>query len=588
MDNTKLEFNIENTKDNLTVLRINKNNKWIYIGSKYNMTLEIDKFLKQCESVDEKESVLLVYGFGTGEHIKALRNRYKDNEIVIFEPNASMKEYINNIKWIKEDKKIIVICGKVSDVIKNISIKLDGLNLDFTQILFFANYQKVYAEEVKEFLEQLKYLFINVKLDNNTKLNMSKIWFETLMENLKYIINGTPINKYQNIYKNKPAVIVSAGPSLEKNIDELKQINDEMLIISGGRTLRSLIDRKIEPDLLAVVDPLKVSYELCKDYIENVNIPLLFYEGTNNKVVSEHNGEKIFFSYNGFVNKVLGEKVLEVQTGGSVAHVMTSAALIMGCNPIIFIGQDLAYTGEKSHAIISQNRDGKVGFNELKRNDDILVEDINGNSVRTSLVLNDYRIGLEKIIETSNGVTFINATEGGARIKGTIELTLKEAINKYKNVTIKPLNEIVKNETSFNMKLDALRYLNETKDSCVNIITEYKKTIKYLEELHLLNEKRDTAKINSIINKLDKIDKKVRKEYKKIELVDKLIYPIIYELTQIKKYIDNNKSDNYKQRILYENMRFYLSIIDELEYSLKYINKAIDELTNDSKEMESM
>ena len=54
MENTKLEFNIENTKDNLTVLRINKNNKWIYMCSKYNMTLEIYKFLEQCECIDKK------------------------------------------------------------------------------------------------------------------------------------------------------------------------------------------------------------------------------------------------------------------------------------------------------------------------------------------------------------------------------------------------------------------------------------------------------------------------------------------------------------------------------------------------------
>ena len=579
MENTKLEFNIENTKDNLTVLRINKNNKWIYMGSKYNMTLEIDKFLEQCECIDKKESILLVYGFGTGEHLKSLRKKYKDNEIVVFEPNISMNEYIDNIEWIKKDDKITVICGKISDFINNINVRLDGLNLDFTKILFFSNYQKVYVEEVKEFLEELKYFFINVKLDNSTKINMSKIWFKTLMENLKYIIDGIPINKYRNIYKDKPAIIVSAGPSLEKNIDELRKINDEILIISGGRTLRSLIDRKINPHLLAVVDPLEVSYELCKDYIEELNIPLLFYEGTNHKVVSEHKGEKVFFSYNEFINKILGEKVLEVQTGGSVAHVMTSVAIIMGCNPIIFVGQDLAYTNEKSHAVIAQNRDGKTGFNELKRNDDIFVEDINGNLVRTSLVLNDYRMGLEKIIEKSKKTTFINATEGGARIKGTIELTLKEAIDKYKNGRIKLLNDFKKVENSFSIKTKALIHLKETKYSCIKIIKEYKKSIEYLNELYRINEKRDNAKINLIINKLDKIDKKVSEEYKKIELVDKLIYPIIYETMQIKKCISNSKDDKCEQNILYENMRFYLSIIEELQYALKYIDDVIDKLS---------
>ena len=578
MKNTKLEFSIEDTKDNLTVLRIKKNDRWIYIGSKYNMALEIEKFLMQCKSVDEKESILLVYGFGTGEHVKALRDKYKHNEIIVFEPNIYLKEYISGQEWIKEDGNIIIWCGQIGDAINNIDAKLDGLNLNFTKILFFANYPKVYLKETKEFLDELKNVFISAKLDNNTKINMSKIWFQTLMENLKYMINGIPINKCKNALKDKPAIIVSAGPSLEKNIDELKNLKDEMFIISGGRTLRSLMDRSISPHLLAVVDPLEISYKLCEGYLENADIPLLFYEGTNNMVVSEHKGQKIFFSYNEFINKTLGEKVLEVKTGGSVAHVMTSAAVIMGCNPIIFIGQDLAYTNEKSHAAIAQNRDGKTGFNELKRNDDIFVEDINGNQVRTSLVLNDYRIGIEKIIEESNGVLFINSTEGGARIKGTIEMPLKEAIEKYRKDNKIPILNNTINQCN-NLQKNALKYLNETKESCTKIILKYKKAVEYLKELQKSYERNDSKQINVLLNKLDEIDKKVNKEYKNIGLVDKLIYPIIYETIQIKKYISDNKDNNYEQNILNENMRFYSEIINTLQYALNYIDYAIDELS---------
>lgn len=68
-----------------------------------------------------------------------------------------------------------------------------------------------------------------------------------------------------------------------------------MLIISGGRTLRSLIDKQITPHLLTVADPGEISYELVKGYIEDLNVPLLFYEGTNEKVVEKHRGDKIFF-----------------------------------------------------------------------------------------------------------------------------------------------------------------------------------------------------------------------------------------------------------------------------------------------------
>ena len=42
--------------------------------------------------------------------------------------------------------------------------------------------------------------------------------------------------------------------------------------------------------------------------------------------------------------------IIEGNGGGSVAHYMTLHALYMGCNPIIFIGQDLAYESEKKYS----------------------------------------------------------------------------------------------------------------------------------------------------------------------------------------------------------------------------------------------
>ena len=44
MISTRLEYKIEDTKDGFKILRINKDNKWIYVGSKYNMKLEIENF----------------------------------------------------------------------------------------------------------------------------------------------------------------------------------------------------------------------------------------------------------------------------------------------------------------------------------------------------------------------------------------------------------------------------------------------------------------------------------------------------------------------------------------------------------------
>jgi hypothetical protein len=120
MITTDLKFNIEKTKDDYEILRVSKNDKWIYIGSKYNMKLEIDKFLDEVGEENDEKRVFLIYGFGAGEHIKALRSKFVKNRILVFEPNISLRNYINDISWIKKDKNIRVLCCEKDDLVDNI------------------------------------------------------------------------------------------------------------------------------------------------------------------------------------------------------------------------------------------------------------------------------------------------------------------------------------------------------------------------------------------------------------------------------------------------------------------------------------
>ncbi|MBC2455905.1 motility associated factor glycosyltransferase family protein [Clostridium beijerinckii] len=568
----ELEFQIEKTKDGYEILRINKDNKWIYIGSKYNMKSEIDKFLKKIDGNNDKDRIFLIYGFATGEHIKALRKNFKNNKILVFEPNRKLKDYINSIEWIIKDKDLKILCCEKDELINNMLNYIQEFELDYTNFLFFSNYSNLYIKEVKEFLEQLKFYFAELRITRNTKMFFSVRWFETLIRNIPYIVNGTPINLYENIYKNKPAIIVSAGPSLEKNIVQLKKLDNEMLIISGGRTLRSLIDKEIKPQLLAVADPGEISYELVKGYIEDLKIPLLFYEGTNENVVINHKGEKIFFSGNDFTDKIAGKSVVSLVAGGSVSHSMTRCAIFMGCNPIIFIGQDLAYTDDKKYSSISDDRDNKEKFNDLKRENDIFVEAVGGGKVRTGIDLNQFRISFEKIIKEFPDIKFINATEGGARINGTIEMPLNEVIEKYKGKKIEPIEKF---EYSINMRKNATETLKEAKKAAQFIIKKSKRALRYLDELKTSYIVKNTSAVNSILRNLDKIDEEIKEKYIGFELIESLLYPIIYEILTAKSINIKKPNVDEMNLIVEQNKKLYDEFLKGLEYAITHIDETL-------------
>ena len=575
MITANLEFKIEKTKDCYDILKINKNNKWIYIGSRYNMKAEIDKFLEKI--VDSKDSceLFLIYGFATGEHVKALRNKFPENKILVFEPNKELEAYMSNLDWVKEDENLeILICEK-NKIQTSMKGNVNEYNLHDVNIIYFSNYDKIYIDEIRDFLIEIKNIYVEIILERNTRMKYSSKWFETLIGNLPFMIDATPADLYEQQYKDIPAIIVSAGPSLEKNVDQLKELNDQMLIISGGRTLKGLIDKGIKPNLLVAIDPNDSSYEIAKGYIEKLERPLLFFECTNEKLVMNHKGEKIFSSHMAFINKVAGRNLKIIPSSGSVAHSMTSYVAIMGCNPIVFIGQDLAYTNEKSYSSISENRDGSWKFDDVKRTDDIWVDSVDGGKVRTSLAFNTFRIGFEEIIESHPNITFINATEGGARISGTIEMKLSDAIEKYKVEKIEPIKKM---EYKVDMKKNALEALDKTKKSSEFIIERCKQALKYIDKLKYTYIMKKKNEVDSILKKLDKIDIAIKEKYMEVDIVGTLLYPTIYEILTTK--LINTTTPNLEeiQFIIDQNKKLYSEITNQLEYIIKFLDETIIKL----------
>ena len=539
------------------------------------MNSEVDKFLKNIDEseIDRKHTVIIIFGFGTGEYIKAVREKYKENEVIVFEPNSNLKEYIKKFKDSNRDPKLNIYCDDNITVREMVGQKINQINFMYVKIFWFANYYKIYSDEINNFLSELKCIFYDIKLDLNTYMSLSEKGFLILMDNLKYMAQGIPADLYENKYKDKPCIIVSAGPSLEKNIHYLKEINDDMIIISGGRTLRSLIDKGIDPHLLAVIDPNEVSYELCKGYIENLEKPLLFFEESSEKVVANHKGKKLFFTYNDEIRKIAEHNVKPLITGGSIAHIMTSYAVMLGCNPIIFIGQDLAYTGEKSHAKIADNRDNTNWFEVLKSDDDIYVEDIHGDKIRTSLTLYKYKTALEDIIEANDDVTFINATEGGAKIKGTVEMTLAEAMKKYKKESFDIFEDI---DYKVDIKSNVLKSLVNTKKTTNEVVKLYKKALSLIEKLEKYKNIKNNNYITQILNEIDDIDKKAKVKFNDMELIRSLTFPVAYKV--LSKKTDTLDKVNNDRQIYEENKVFYSELIKVLKYAEKHIDETMKKL----------
>ncbi|MGG7147226.1 motility associated factor glycosyltransferase family protein [Clostridium butyricum] len=573
-----MSLSIDKSKDGYNIVQVNIENKKQYIGSKYNQKREIDNFVKGFKNCTINDNYI-VFGLSLGEHIVELLKKVScKSHVLIIEINDELIEYYesyNDVNNILKNPRIEL--ARNADEVKSFFRKyITKVNINNLEIGYYARYEKMYSGKLNDIYETIKNESERIISDKNTSLYFGADWFNSLLVNLKYMAKGLPVNDFKDKYKNIPAIIVSAGPSLERNVDELKGIKNS-LILTGGRTLGTLIERQIEPTCLCVVDPGEVSYKLVENYIDKVKCPLVFYEGTNSKVVQKHNGKKIFSANNKFISDVWKEEIQSLSGGGSVAHAMTILAAYMGCSPVVFIGQDLAYTEEKGHATCSENKWQKLTFDDYKRSDDLYVEDINGELVRTSIVLNSYRLAMEEIIEAFPNTRFINATEGGANIKGTENKTLKDTINDFKDNNISELEKFFKTDDKTQDFINGLKKNIKLLEQDISLCSKGEHILEDFKINYHLNKQ---SRINKNLKDLDDIDYKLRNNINDINIINSILFNTIYEIENNDEFLINMSDDKEVafNKNINKNRAIYCGLKETMKICYEKLRVAVKEL----------
>ncbi|WP_270562944.1 motility associated factor glycosyltransferase family protein [Clostridium beijerinckii] len=529
-----MNYFLEKSNDNKSVVKIEENKKFKYIGSKYSVQREIDKFISSVGYIKENETII-VFGLATGEHILELLNVINSsNKILIIEPNEGILKVITELEGYRsiiKDKRISIVFSNNKQSV-NLANILGEYNVRPIKLVEYSNYGKLFADEFNNFISLLKSFLSETIIRINSESALNKIWFNCYMNNFKYMIEGISINHLHNVFKNETAIIVSAGPSLSKNINMLKEFQNKAVIICGGRVLKSLLNIGVKADFVCIADEGETAYKLVEDNL-NCGIPLVFYEGTNDRIVKEYIGLKVFYTNDTSINNILSMNVSSLGYGGSVAHTSIALAQYLGCKNIILMGQDCAFTGDKQYGKYSiSSMDEKVSTEKNL----FYVEDIYGGCVKTNTLLDSFRHRIEQMIGVFSNVNFVNSTEGGANINGTEVSTLKEAGIKYlREEMAKNLDEYLNVEGISTINKEKVRKklhkiaddYNKIKNKCDDIL-DYCSRIIY-NYLDIRKSKFVNEEIIEIENYIFKFEKEFENFFKYVEFSRLLIVPVINE-----------------------------------------------------------
>ncbi|MBN2329098.1 MAG: motility associated factor glycosyltransferase family protein [Candidatus Omnitrophica bacterium] len=313
-----------------------------------------------------------------------------------------------------------------------------------------------------------------------SKFKDGPLTLENLFQNLDSIAAAPGIGNLGDAFRNMPAVIVAAGPSLKKNIEVLKKTGDNFLLIAVDTALESLLRRGIVPHIAVTVDPTALNARhFPRDCYDDATV-LLFDPEARPDIIPKFSRRMTFMTdkhpfFAWLDNRLNGKGV--ISKGNMVSQAGIYAAHFLGCDPIILVGQDLALdpqTGDTHNSETVYCRQAQY-LKEDRHHVDIpipaekpgtareqlfWVEGVDGEPVPTVQNFRIYLRMLEKDIRSLH-LHVIDATEGGAKIQGSRIVALEEALRQYRRAdfqaskvlqTIQPVEDLSAGDHSIPLK----------------------------------------------------------------------------------------------------------------------------------------
>ena len=401
------------------------------------------------EILSRKPDWVLLFGLGCG-HLAAALVRGGMKNVLCYEPSIGILKGVLSGADLSAVLREIEIFDDVTRFISRVR-DIDA----FEDILCYSTdpYKAAFPKEAVDFLNRVNNAHITSKVCVQTDIESREVWVNNYFENVERMSCCPPIDVLKGRFKGVPIIIAGAGPSLKKNAHLLKEVKGKAVILAAITAYKPLLSYGVIPDFIIAAE--KVDLPEYFTYGEaDLSTRLILGEVAHPGMFGREVKEKfVFFNP---AHALSTEQARHWGSdyfpaiGGSVTTAALDIAVMMGGGPIIFVGQDLCFGENETHApggvYVSQDikidRDrGVVSIEE----DYVTLKDkaksshrlqwlkgLDGRPVASKFDWVTFHQWFEDYMSDLNrrgGPLVLNATEGGAYIEGMEHVTLKDAIS---------------------------------------------------------------------------------------------------------------------------------------------------------------
>jgi hypothetical protein len=329
-------------------LRIHTQQGEMTLHSNYSPQREGEKLL--AKSAYDKRCFTIIFGLGLGYHIDALIEQHPDAELIIVEPCYKILETAVQVRdfspYFKNSRFKILISSNPEEVAKYLCELYNFYRYAGVEVLELPSYLSLFQTEWEAIKSRFMQAISKYTINSITIMESEGDFTQNCMKNVRYF-NSFPwarhlFSKFQGI----PAIIISAGPSLQLQFEKLRSLQEQAVLICVDTAYPILKGEGISPHLICTADPTPGNFihlknmEVADTYV--VVEPMSYHE------ILEMQGLQAFITtFNGYYSKYFAEFASGPESlisWGSIASTCFDLARNMGCGPIIFVGQDFAHS----------------------------------------------------------------------------------------------------------------------------------------------------------------------------------------------------------------------------------------------------
>ena len=509
----------------------------------------LEEARRLAESVPiQSAGAVVVLGFALGHHVAALAGRLKRAGVVlVFEPDVELLravfERIDHSGWLSESNVAIYTDPDDTTPIAGSISGFEGLVALGVKFLSHPASTARLGDRGERFSEAVTRVVSSVRMTVVTTLVQVQATIRNLLMNVAHYATVPGVADLCGAAAGRAAVVVSAGPSLARNIEQLSRpgVRDRVVIIAVQTVLKTLLEHGIRPHFVTALDYHEISrrfYEgLSAGDVEGV---ALVAEPKANAAILDAFPGRIRCPADEALDQLLGAELARemgtITGGATVSHLAYYLARHMGCDPVILIGQDLGFTDGQYYAagaaihrvwageLNDLNTLEMMEWQRIVRGRRTLrsATDVLGRPIYTDEQMATYLMQFERDFagDRQRGLRIIDATEGGVAKRHTDAMPLGEALDANAGDGRLDLPDPAIGEDRHRTIKRVRERLRRVRQDCWQIARRSRRTERLLEEM--IEVHGDQPHVNELIGAVNAIRDEVVRLQPAFSLVDRL------------------------------------------------------------------